>query len=107
MQQEEFKEVERKILEQQQKQAEEERIRKEKADQEELERSQREEEERNKAKNKETFRQQKLASLPVEPAENDPEAIVVIFRLPDGNREERRFKTSDKAQVNLLHFIVR
>lgn len=37
--------------------------------------------------------------LPEEPAANDPAAITVQLRLPDGSRHRRRFLRSDKVQL--------
>jgi len=99
IQQEEYKEVERKILEQQQQKEREERTRRETIEKEETARKQKEEEERAKQEARELKKKNKLSSLPAEPEESDPSAILIIFRLPDGNRIERRFRNSDKAQV--------
>jgi len=99
IQQEEYKEVERKILEQQQQKEREERTRRETIEKEEAAKKQKEEEERAKQEAREFKKKNKLSSLPAEPEESDPSAILIIFRLPDGNRIERRFKNSDKAQV--------
>jgi hypothetical protein len=45
---------------------------------------------------------QKVKSLPQEPAENDPNSTLIIFRYPDGDRRaERRFLKTEKIQVNI------
>jgi len=106
IQQEEYKEVERKILEAQQQKEREERTRRETMEREENARKQKEEEERRKQEEREHKKRTKLSSLPEEPAESDPSAILIIFRLPDGNRIERRFKNTDKAQVMIFCVIL-
>jgi len=106
IQDEEYKEAERKILEQQEKKIEEEKLRKEKEAQEEILRRQKEEEElrkqeeaRKREEEKENLKKNKLATLPVEPAEGEAGIISIVFRLPDGNRGERRFYHNDKVQI--------
>ncbi len=106
VQDEEFKEAERKIKEQLERKAEEEKIRKEKEEQEEILRMQREyeekrkeEEARKKEEEKEMLKKNKLATLPVEPGVGEAGVISIVFRLPDGNRGERRFMNTDKIQV--------
>jgi len=106
VQDEEFKEAERKIKEQLERKAEEERLRKEKEEQEEMLRIQREHEEkikeeeaRKKEEEKELLKKRKLATLPAEPGADEPGVISIVFRLPDGNRGERRFKNTEKIQV--------
>jgi len=51
--------------------------------------------EEKKKKEKET----KLVSLPPEPNEGDKGIIQVVFRLPNGQRIERRFNQTDKLQI--------
>jgi len=99
IQEEEFKEVERKILEQQLKETEDERARKEQFEKEEATRREKEEEEKRKEEQKAMIRKLKLDNLPEEPVEGENDSISIIFRLPTGERIERRFRTSDKAQV--------
>mgnify|MGYP002624254814 CR=1 FL=1 len=99
MQEEEYKEVERKIREVQQKKEEEERLRKQKEEEERRKIAEKEEEERRKQQEKELLRQKKLESLPPEPAEGEENNFLIVIRLPDGNRVQRRFKNFDKAQV--------
>ena len=41
----------------------------------------------------------RMSRLPTEPEANDPEAIHVMLRMPDGERMERRFLPSDKLEV--------
>jgi hypothetical protein len=40
--------------------------------------------------------------LAQEPAEDDPNATLFVFRLPDGNRISRRFSRDDKISVYLI-----
>ena len=99
MQDEEFKEVERKILEQQQKKEQEDRQRREKEEQEEMIRREREELERRKNEEREFNKRNKLGRIPIEPVEGAPDAVLVIFRSPDGQRIERRFRSTDSVAV--------
>ena len=46
----------------------------------------------------------KRSSLPEEPAEDDPDALVVLVRLPDGARCQRRFRRTDSV-VFLFDFV--
>jgi len=53
----------------------------------------------------EKFKLQRKSLLAEEPRENDPEATVIIFRYPDGNRRaQRRFNKNDKIQVRFYCF---
>jgi len=99
IQEEEFKEVERKIMEQQQKKQEEEKTNREKEELETSMRKQKEDEEKRRTEEKEMKKKTKLQTLPPEPAEDDQSAILIIFRLPNGDRLERRFNSNDKAQA--------
>ena len=99
IQDEEYKEVERKIMEQQTKQHDYEKLQREKMEQEEKVRHQLQEDERKKQELKANSRQAILDRIPQEPAEDDLDAILIIFRSPDGRRLERRFRTHDKALV--------
>jgi len=88
IQQEEYKEVERKIKEQKQK------------EQDDIVKRRKEEEDKiQKAKQLELEKQLKKQSLPQEPTEGDPTAILIIFRLPDGTRIQRRFNRQTGVQV--------
>ena len=102
IQDEEYKEVERKIMEQQTKQNDYEKLQRDKMEQEEKVRHQLEEDERKKQEHKMNSRKVILDRIPQEPAEDDSDAVLIIFRSPDGRRLERRFKTHDKA---LVYFI--
>ena len=106
IQEEEFKEVERKILEQQKQKEEEEKTNKEKEELETSMRLQKEEEEKKKLEHKEMTKKTKLQNLPPEPAADDQSAILIIFRLPNGDRLERRFSNNDKAQVKISLFVL-
>jgi len=99
IQDEEYKEVERQILEQQMKETEEKKTKKEIAEQEEAAKKAIEEEARRKEEEKEMRIAEKLSSLPEEPAEGGEDVVLIIIRLPDGNRLERRFRNTDKVQV--------
>ena len=68
-------------------------------------RKQKEDEEKRKTEEKEMKKKTKLQTLPPEPAEDDQSAILIIFRLPNGDRLERRFNSNDKAQVNFLVYV--
>ena len=46
----------------------------------------------------------KRSSLPEEPAEDDPDALVVLVRFPDGARCQRRFRRTDSI-VFLFDFV--
>mmetsp|Transcript_27999 Transcript_27999/g.24701 ORF Transcript_27999/g.24701 Transcript_27999/m.24701 type:complete len:101 (+) Transcript_27999:580-882(+) len=50
------------------------------------------------------IREKIAKSLPEEPKEGAPDAILVIFRLPDGERVQRRFSNKDKAE-DLYNFV--
>jgi len=88
IQEEEFKEVERKIKEQKEKGANE------------LAKKKREAEEKiQKEKEAEMEKQKKKENIPAELDESDPNAILIIFRLPDGSRIQRRFDRNNKVQI--------
>lgn len=106
IQDEEYKEVERRIMEQQQREADAEKLRQSKAEQDLIQQKQTEEEERKKEEDKENAKLAILERLPLEPAENESDAILIIFRLTDGKRLERRFRNTDKAQVqNTINYL--
>jgi len=101
IQDEEYKEVERRIMEQQLKANEEQKTQKEAAEQAEATRKAKEEEAARKEEEKEMKKAESLSRLPEEPAEGAADAVLFMFRLPDGNRLERRFRNTDKVQVKL------
>ena len=48
---------------------------------------------------KERVKNEIKQKLQQEPAEDDPNATLFVFRLPDGNRISRRFSREDKIAV--------
>ena len=99
---EEFKEVEKQIHEKQIREAQEESIKREKDEKEKEIRIKQQQEAAKMEEEKTQERKRKLSSLPEEPAENESNVITIAFRLPDGNRLERRFKNSNKVLYSLL-----
>jgi hypothetical protein len=93
IQAEEFKEVERKIKEQKQKEQND-QVRKRKEEEDKIER----------LKQAEIEKEFKRNNIPAEPAENEPNVILLIFRVPDGSRIQRRFYNNTKVQL-LYDFI--
>jgi len=88
IQEEDYKEVERKIKQQKQKEADV------------KDKKKRDEEEKVQKEQLALLeKEQKRQSLPVEPAESDPNHILIIFRLPDGSRVNRRFDRNNRVQV--------
>ena len=88
IQEEDFKEVERKIKEKKEKEATE------------IERKKFEEQEKLKKIQENNLQKEiKKQSLPLEPEQDSCSCILIIFRLPDGSRLQRRFDRSNKVQV--------
>lgn len=80
------------------KRSEENRVRKER---EEVERIEKEKQElEKKLLEVQTKKYRKMSDLPIEPAPNADGAIVLAFRLPNGNRVTRRFLRAEKLQVS-------
>jgi hypothetical protein len=100
MQEEEYKEVEKKIRETQNKKQEEEKLKESKKLEEERLKKQKEEEERKRTIEIEETKKKKKAGLPDEPSENEPNIVLMVFRLPDGGRIQRRYRLSEKIEVN-------
>jgi len=76
-----------------------ERLDREKKETEEQDRlKQAEEEERRKTETKIKRRQQLKSSLPMEPAQNEQGVTSLVFRLTDGSRLQRRFKSNERLQ---------
>ena len=98
-QEEDFKEVERQILRQQE-------MEKEKNIQLEKERAEKQQDlelkkimEESIRLEKERIKNEMKQKLQQEPSEDDPNATLIVFRLPDGNRISRRFLRDDKISV--------
>ena len=51
---------------------------------------------------KERVRNEIRQRLQEEPAEDDPNTTLFVFRLPDGNKISRRFSRDDKISVYLI-----
>lgn len=52
---------------------------------------------------KEMARQKMAKALPDEPQEGAKDVMLIIFRLPDGERVQRRFLTTDKVDVSWVN----
>jgi len=83
-----------------------ERVRKEKEEVEELKRQAEEEKLKEEEKQRllEEERKKKMEDLPEEPDKDDSEALEIVFRLPDGSKQSRRFNPVDKLE-HLYHYI--
>ncbi len=101
IQEEEFKEAERKIREKQVDQDKQAILKKEKEAEEQRLRKEREEKQKMMEEEKEQQRDIKLKRLPAEPAADGPNVVNILFRTPSGNNLERRFNATDKVQVRL------
>jgi len=99
IQEEEYKEVERKIREQQEMQAIQESIKMQEEEEERKVAFDQAEKKQKLEKEREEAKKTKLKNLPPEPAEGVANVISIAFRTPNGNRVERRFTLHDKAQV--------
>jgi len=101
IQEEEFKEAERKIREKQVDQDKQAILKKEREAEEQKLRKQREEEQKIREEEKQQQREIKLKRLPAEPAAEGPNVMNILFRTPSGNNLERRFNATDKVQVTI------
>jgi len=98
MQEEEYKEVEKKIRDQQKMKDEEEKMKKSRQLEEENLKRLKEEEERKRRADIDEQKKKKKAGLPNEPAENEENIVLMVFRLPDGGRIQRRYRLTDKVE---------
>lgn len=89
IQEEEYKEAEKLMREQEENQKREEEMK-----------FQKEEEEKKLLELQKEAKRKKMENLEVEPAENEPNLILVLFRLPNGSKISRRFRIREEIQVN-------
>ena len=102
MQEQEYQAVEEQIRQAQQKAEQEEKEKQLQAEKQAQEEQRRLEEEKKQEEEKAMIREKIAKSLPEEPKDGAPDAMLVIFRLPDGERVQRRFSNKDKAEVRRL-----
>ena len=91
IQEEDYKEVEKKIL-----------AHKEKGVSQELEKKKVAEQKRQRKLTEENERQKKKEALPDELTEDNINAINIVYRLPDGNRVSRRFNRHFPVSVPMI-----